>query len=319
MGEELAEQLALACRMLTVPPLDLAGGAKLAASVAAGGNAKAAYAMAALNAVGIEAPQSWRAALEWLTRAAEREYGPARHELAVLAEADAVVRGLGAGEVFASETWENLRKAIDVRRWFLPPPPRATQAGLPIAVVQSFISPAVAAWLVERARPNCRRAQIDDPATGQAQYAAARTNSYAEFPLPESGVVLHLLRARIAACARIPERTLEASSVLHYLPGEEFRPHYDFGDPAEPGYAQQVSDYGQRVLTFLIYLNEDFDGGETDFPLLSWRHKGKAGDALLFRNVLASGEPDRRMLHAGLPPLTGEKWLFSQWARSRSF
>jgi hypothetical protein len=102
----------------------------------------------------------------------------------------------------------------------------------------------------------------------------------------------------------------------HRLGGEV---HHDFGDPAEPGYARQVADYGQRVLTVLIYLNDDYEGGETDFPLVSWRYKGKTGDAILFHNVLLSGQPDRRMLHAGLPPSTGEKWLFSQWARSRSF
>jgi hypothetical protein len=199
------------------------------------------------------------------------------------------------------------------------PAPRQAHADLPIAVVEKFISPAIAAWLIEKARPNCRRAQTDDAATGQAQYAAARTNTFADFPLPDSGVVLHLLRASIAACARIPVGHLEASSVLHYQPGQEFRPHYDFGDPVEPGYAKQVADHGQRILTFLIYLNDGYEGGETDFPLVSWRHKGRKGDAILFYNVLESGQPDRRMLHAGLPPLTGEKWLFSQWVRSRSF
>jgi len=319
MSQDLATSVALARRMMTVPPLDVSGGAKLAAVTAAEGSGEAAYIMAALNAVGAAVPQSWRSALEWLTRAAEFEYGVARQELAALAEAPSVAAAIEGNEAIAPETWESLRRSIDVRRWLMAPAPRPAHADLPIALAEKFISAAVAAWLIEKARPNCRRAQTDDAATGQAQYATARTNSFADFPLPDSGVVLHLLRARIAACARIPVGNLEASSVLHYHPGQEFRPHYDFGDPAEPGYAKQVADYGQRVLTFLIYLNEDYEGGETDFPLVSWRYKGSTGDAILFQNVLPSGQPDRRMLHAGLPPLTGEKWLFSQWARSRSF
>ena len=294
--------------MLTVPPVDVSGAAKLAAAAAAEGSGEAAYLLAALNAAGVGVPQSWRGALEWLTRAAELGHSGAGRELALL-----------AGAPGAQQGWEALRKSIDVRRWLTAPAPRPAHPDLPVALVEDFISPATAAWLIEKARPNCRRALIDDAATGQAQYAATRTNSYAEFPLPDSGVVLHLLRARIAACARIPAGTLEASSVLHYRPGQEFRPHYDFVDPAEPGYAKQVAQYGQRVLTFLIYLNGDYEGGETDFPLVSWRYKGKTGGAMLFQNVLPSGPPDRRMLHAGLPPVTGEKWLFSQWARSRSF
>jgi hypothetical protein len=305
--------------MLTVPPLDLPGAAKLAAAAAAEGSGEAAYVMAALNAAGAAVPQSWRGALEWLTRAAELDHHGAQCELGVLAETPAIAAGIDRNEAFARETWESLRKSIDVRRWLITTAPRPARADLPIALAEKFISPAAAAWLIEKARPNCRRAQIDDASTGQAQYASARTNSFAEFPLPDSGVVLHLLRTRIAACTRLPVGNLEASSVLHYHPGQEFRPHYDFGDPAEPGYAKQVAEYGQRVLTFLIYLNEDYEGGETDFPLVSWRYKGRTGDAMLFHNVLASGQPDRCMLHAGLPPLTGEKWLFSQWVRSRSF
>jgi hypothetical protein len=67
----------------------------------------------------------------------------------------------------------------------------------------------------------------------------------------------------------------------------------------------------------LIYLNDDFDGGETNFPLINRRFKGRKGDALFFRNVNDAGAPDIRTLHAGLAPTRGEKWLFSQWARRR--
>ena len=37
----------------------------------------------------------------------------------------------------------------------------------------------------------------------------------------------------------------------------------------------------------------------------------------MFFNVDAAGQPDRRTLHAGLPPSAGEKWLLSQWFRDR--
>ena len=67
----------------------------------------------------------------------------------------------------------------------------------------------------------------------------------------------------------------------------------------------------------LVYLNQGFEGGETDFPLLDLKFKGRKGDALMFSNVDASGAPDRRMFHAGLPPTAGEKWLLSQWVRDR--
>ena len=38
-------------------------------------------------------------------------------------------------------------------------------------------------------------------------------------------------------------------------PGQEYRPHFDAIGNAD----------NQRVLTFLVYLNDDYEGGETDF------------------------------------------------------
>jgi hypothetical protein len=76
---------------------------------------------------------------------------------------------------------------------------------------------------------------------------------------------------------------------------------------------------GQRATTVLIYLNEGYEGGETEFPELDWRFKGKPGDALVFWNLTPAGEPDQRTQHAGLPPTSGEKWLYSKWVRERAF
>jgi hypothetical protein len=79
-----------------------------------------------------------------------------------------------------------------------------------------------------------------------------------------------------------------------------------------------LRDYGQRAFTVLVYLNDDLEGGETEFLRLGLRHRGRKGDALVFRNVDAQGQPDRRTLHAGRPPTHGEKWLLSTWIRDKA-
>jgi prolyl 4-hydroxylase len=71
------------------------------------------------------------------------------------------------------------------------------------------------------------------------------------------------------------------------------------------------------VLTFLVYLNDDYDGGETDFPGLGIAHKGRRGQGLLFVNALDDSEPDLRTVHAGCAPTKGEKWIVSQFIRNR--
>ena len=95
---------------------------------------------------------------------------------------------------------------------------------------------------------------------------------------------------------------MEIPYVLDYSVGQEFQPHFD-GQ--------------QRVLTFLVYLNDDYEGGETEFPVLGARWKGRKGEALFFWNVAPDGSLDERMLHAGLPVTRGEKWMLTQWIRGR--
>jgi prolyl 4-hydroxylase len=80
--------------------------------------------------------------------------------------------------------------------------------------------------------------------------------------------------------------------------------------------AAELASRGQRIATFLVYLNDDYTGGETRFGRIGLSHRGARGDALLFANTDERGRPDEDTMHAGLSPATGEKWVFSQWIRS---
>jgi hypothetical protein len=314
---DLRARAALAFHLLTRPPGNMAEGTQIAVAAAEAGSPDACYLVAMLNAGGVGQPQSWRVALDYVQRAAELGHAAARAELAFLAGASDIAAALASGEAIAPGSWERLRKSFDVRSWLFPVPAKPA-APLPrIAIAEGFIAPAVCGWLIENSRAYLEPAKIDHPGTGTAVYAETRTNSAAQFQLAEANLVMHLVRARIAALTGVPSMALEGSAVLHYEVGQQFSPHYDFLNTAEPGYARQVAEFGQRILTCLIYLNEDFEGGETDFPSVPWRYKGKTGDAMFFWNVQPNGQPDRRMLHAGMPPTRGEKWLFSQWVRGR--
>ena len=103
-------------------------------------------------------------------------------------------------------------------------------------------------------------------------------------------------------------RAGEPLQVLRYAPGEQYREHSD----ALP----HVAPEQQRVLTFLVYLNEDYKGGETAFPALGIKFRGRRGDGLLFRNSSSDGAIDRRAIHAGLPVTRGAKLLASRWIRA---
>ena len=106
-------------------------------------------------------------------------------------------------------------------------------------------------------------------------------------------------------------------TVLHYAEGEEITEHFDFVDPHVPDYEQEIAQRGQRIATFLIYLNDDYGGGETDFPRVGVSHKGRMTQGIVFINALPDGGADVRTLHAGRPPQRGEKWIVSQFVRNR--
>jgi hypothetical protein len=162
------------------------------------------------------------------------------------------------------------------------------------------------------------RARTFDAAKGGGAASDARTNSAANFDILRTDLVLLILRARIARATDYAVTAFEETNVLHYAPGQEFRRHFDFLEPGLPAMAEEIRLRGQRAATFLLYLNDGYEAGETDFPAIARRHRGAKGDALFFVNVTAENVPDRRTLHAGLAPTSGEKWLLSQWIRAYS-
>ena len=94
------------------------------------------------------------------------------------------------------------------------------------------------------------------------------------------------------------------------MPGQQYKPHHD---------GTGSDNVSVRNLTALIWLNDQFEGGETDFPNINVRIRGSVGDMLVFRNVLDNGEFDERMIHAGLPVTEGVKWMASRWIRGQDF
>lgn len=95
--------------------------------------------------------------------------------------------------------------------------------------------------------------------------------------------------------------------VLRYRPGQHYLNHLD----ALPGLTNQ------RIRTALVYLNQDYLGGQTEFPAGGLSYRGQTGDAIVFRNVTDDGSPDRMSVHAGTPVTMGNKYLASRWIRER--
>jgi prolyl 4-hydroxylase len=277
------------------PALPLEG-ARFLHEAAVSGEPEAAARIAALIALGHFFKQNWQEALRWLMVAAERRWQPAREQLRVLA---------------------NGMPEIDLTSWSTRPAGRDLSVEPKVRVLDAFITPAACDWLIARARGRLTRARVYDPVTHEDVVRATRTNSVANFGLAEVEVLDVLLQAKMASACGVPLNYMEAPAVLHYAAGEEASNHYDFVDPNISDYAQEIARNGQRRLTFLVYLNDGYEGGATDFPRLGLSHRGQRGQGLFFINAHADLQPDQRMLHAGRAPTRGEKWIVSQFIRSR--
>ena len=271
---------------------------------AARGHAGAARLAATIAAVGYGRQRDWGAALDWLVVAAEAGDEAARAQLLLLADAE---RG----------DWRALARGVDLAAWRAPRPSKLVVERPRIGVAEGFLNPRLCAWLIERAAPLQGASLVYDPMTGKGAQNEARTNTVATFSLLELDLPLVLLRERIAGTVGAPVEHLERSSVFRYGAGQTFAAHFDFLMPS-PQLNDEIRRWGQRPITFLIYLNDAFEAGETHFVALDRKLRGGAGDALFFYNVDENGAPDPLTEHAGVPPTRGEKWLLSQFIRDRA-
>jgi hypothetical protein len=268
-------------------------------SSAAESDGEAAHFLAVLHACGIGVPRDWDTAFDYLTHSAELGFLLAREELTFLATG-----------TFESEqkkdpppdAWKKLRDAVDLTSWIESPPRNEVSRAPRIMTAEDVASPVMCDWLIEQARSDRRAARVEVQETGEVRTSDIRTNSTTSFDPFKMNMILAVLRIRISALTGL-SAGMEVTNILHYAVGQRYEPHFDFIAATDR----------QRVLTFLLYLNDDYEGGETCFPRISWQHKGRKGNAMFFWNVNADGHPDPKTFHEGSAPTKGEKWVLSQW------
>ena len=282
-------------------------GASLLEEASGRGSAEAAAVLAVLFAVGASRAHDVRAGLESLTVAAERGWPAAQAQL----------RTLGAHANDGRATWREIAATIDLDDWTRAAPGRELSGDPQIRVFDDFVSAAVCRWLIERAQGRLSRALVYEALRKEVTVHPTRTNTAASFSMLETDFVCVLTQLRMAAAVNVPFRQFEPITVLHYAEGEEITEHFDFVDPKVPDYEQEIAQRGQRIATFLIYLNDDYAGGETAFPRVGITHRGRMTQGIVFINALPDGSADLRTLHAGRPPRGGEKWIVSQFVRNR--
>jgi prolyl 4-hydroxylase len=185
-----------------------------------------------------------------------------------------------------------------------------------VVVFGGLLSDQECAALIEMAKPRLARSLTVATKTGGEEINADRTSNGMFFQRGENELIRRI-EARLARLLNWPEENGEGLQVLHYRPGTEYKPHYDYFDPNEPGTPTILKRGGQRVGTVIMYLGEPEKGGATSFPDVHLEIAPKRGNAVFFSYERA--HPSTKSLHGGTPVLAGEKWIATKWLRERRF
>lgn len=262
-------------------PKDLARARDLFSAASSAGQPMAVRAWTNLLSTGIGGPRQWAEALARL----ERESRGDRLRSMMLE----VIRGMELDE-----------NGNPVR---LPPAERISERP-DVRLFRGAFSAAECDFLILLAEPTYERSLVI--MDGRDVPDPIRTSEGSTIHWLIEDPATHAINRRIAALSGTSVEQGEPLHVLRYRPGQQYHPHHDWLPPPN-----------RRVMTTLVYLNEDYEGGETAFVKTGLKVRGRKGDAIVFASSLTGGELDPLSEHAGLPVISGTKYLASRWIRER--
>lgn len=187
-----------------------------------------------------------------------------------------------------------------------------------IVLFANLLSPEECDRMIELSRDKLERSSVVNADTGAYDIHPHRTSRGTYFNRGENELVRRI-EARIAELVQFPLENGEPIQILHYEPGGEYKPHFDYFDPKQPGNEQVLTQGGQRVATLVMYLNDVEAGGSTVFPEVGIDVLPRKGNAVYFAYCTESGVLDPRSLHGGSPVGAGEKWIATKWIRERAY
>lgn len=185
----------------------------------------------------------------------------------------------------------------------------------PDAVIfRAAVAPEICEYVIAHAASRLAPSLVFDPTGGGMIRDPLRTSKTASLSTIDLDLALIALCKAMASAVGEPHENGEFLSVLKYRPGEQYRPHFD-SIPPGPDFDR----CGQRTKTAILFLNDDFAGGETHFIGPDLKIRGRSGDLLVFSTLDAKGCIDPSSRHAGLPVTAGEKWIVTRWFRQKKY
>lgn len=181
-----------------------------------------------------------------------------------------------------------------------------------LCVIKNFLSDKECDGLVRLINSQLRPSGISNAVEDKS----FRTSTTCDLGIMHDPLIAKVDR-KISRCLGVSLNYSEVMQGQKYQVGQQFKAHTDYFEPGMEEYQIYASKQGNRTWTFMIYLNEPEEGGETNFPKLGQKFTPKKGMAVAWNNLDSFGRPNSNTLHAGLPVIRGEKIVITKWFREK--
>lgn len=197
---------------------------------------------------------------------------------------------------------------------------------------RNFLSHEECEHMKKLAQPKLKKSFVVNRDTGKSFDSNVRT-SHGTFLARGHDPVIARIENRIAKATHIPIENGEGMQILRYQDGQKYEPHLDYFFDE---WNKSPQKGGQRIATFLSYLETVEEGGETVFPQAVEKPnygpnersecgrrglsvKPVKGDAVLFYSITTDGKEDPRSSHGSCPVIKGTKWSAPKWLHQGPF
>ena len=178
-------------------------------------------------------------------------------------------------------------------------------------VIENFLDKDTCEKLIKIIKKDNRRSTITTYKTEEDK--EFRTSQTCD--MPQDNITVMNLEKQMAAYLGYENERTESCQGQYYKVGNQFKAHTDWFTRDTQEWDNFAKDDGQRTWTFMIYLNDVEEGGETEFTNLNIKLKPKMGMGVLWNNMDADGNELADTIHWGKPPIKGEKYIITKWFR----
>ena len=194
---------------------------------------------------------------------------------------------------------------------FLPNAKQIASSDIELYSIEDFLNEQECTELItlikQKIQPSTLTSQEDD-----SQFRTSSTCHLGQMDVP----LIAKIDRQICQYIGIDPSYSEVIQAQHYAVGQQFKAHTDYFEAHE--IQTHGGAMGQRSYTFMIYLNDVEDGGETVFPNIGLNVKPKQGMALIWNNLGLDGKVNYHSLHQAKPVIAGNKVIITKWFRQNS-